>query len=150
MMDGKTSLLSMLFVVMLTIFSPFRMALATEAVVLTVRPELLKQLTPPASEARLVRDPFNWPAGQINKLKAAEETKTAPDAFQGIILSGIIWDDKKPLAVINGHLAAVGDKVNLARVAEINKDQVVLEYRGVRHIMQLEAKPTGLRPKNSR
>lgn len=136
----------LILLILMTILMPLcRQTLAAEAAVLAIRPELLKQM-PHESESRLARDPFNWPAGQIGKLKTAEETKSATDVFQGIVLSGIIWDDKRPLAIINGQLTAVGDKVNLTKVAEISRKEVVLEYRGARHIIQFEAKPTGLRP----
>ncbi|MFA5275537.1 MAG: hypothetical protein WC417_01410 [Candidatus Omnitrophota bacterium] len=41
-------------------------------------------------------------------------------------LKGIIWDEKLPLALINGRTVKIGDKVGSNTVVDIRKDSVVL------------------------
>ncbi|MGA2775024.1 MAG: hypothetical protein ABSE81_03050 [Candidatus Omnitrophota bacterium] len=41
-------------------------------------------------------------------------------------LKGIIWDEKLPLALINGKTVKIGDKVGPNTVVDIRKDRVVL------------------------
>jgi hypothetical protein len=41
-------------------------------------------------------------------------------------LEGIIWDEKLPLALINGKTVKIGDKVGLDRVTDIQKNKVIL------------------------
>ena len=44
----------------------------------------------------------------------------------GPILNGIIWDDKKPMAIINDNVVGVGDHVGSNQVADIQQDRVIL------------------------
>lgn len=44
----------------------------------------------------------------------------------GASLSGIIWDQIKPMAVINGKIVKAGDRVDNDTVVIIKKDRVVL------------------------
>jgi len=45
---------------------------------------------------------------------------------QDLILNGIMWSPKKPLAVINDRVVKVGDKVFGSVVVEIRKDKVLM------------------------
>ena len=42
-------------------------------------------------------------------------------------LSGIIWDAKKPVCLIDGKMLKVGDEISGAKVIEINNDTVLLK-----------------------
>lgn len=42
-------------------------------------------------------------------------------------LSGIIWDEKKPVCLIDGKMLKVGDEISGAKVIEINNDTVLLK-----------------------
>ena len=41
-------------------------------------------------------------------------------------LSGIIWDEQDPKAVVDGNIVGVGDRVGLNTVVEITQDRVIL------------------------
>ena len=42
-------------------------------------------------------------------------------------LSGIFWDAKKPVCLIDGKMLKAGDEISGAKVLEINKDTVLLK-----------------------
>lgn len=61
------------------------------------------------------RDPF--------ALKAEEAIAGATE----LILNGIIWDDKRPYAIINGEIVGKGDKMGEITIMEIRKDSVIID-----------------------
>lgn len=48
------------------------------------------------------------------------------------VVTGIISDKNSPMAIINGEVYVVGDRVETAEVLEISEDKVVLEKDGER------------------
>ena len=44
--------------------------------------------------------------------------------LSGLQLSGILWDSNEPIAIINGQMVRVGEKLEGYRVVEIAKDRV--------------------------
>jgi len=49
------------------------------------------------------------------------------DGEGGVVaLSGILWDDKTPKAVINGEIVGLGDNINKYSIVNINRSSVVL------------------------
>jgi len=44
----------------------------------------------------------------------------------GVDLTGIIWDENKPLAIIDGEIVKKGSNVNGKTIVEIKKDRVIL------------------------
>lgn len=55
-------------------------------------------------------------------------TKEAPIGIStgGPNLEGIMWDEKLPLALINGKTVKIGDKLGSDTVIDIQKDRVIL------------------------
>ncbi|MFA5100907.1 MAG: hypothetical protein WC547_08505 [Candidatus Omnitrophota bacterium] len=47
-------------------------------------------------------------------------------AFQGLILEGIVWDNDKPVAIINGSVVKIGDTIDEHIVVDIKPDRVIL------------------------
>ena len=45
---------------------------------------------------------------------------------RGLTLSGILWDPKKPIAILNDQMVSVGDDVEDYQVLEIRSDRVLL------------------------
>jgi len=41
-------------------------------------------------------------------------------------LSGIIWDEERPLALINNRVVGIGDKIGISTVVDITQDRVIL------------------------
>lgn len=69
------------------------------------------------------KDPFGPPV-----VTTAE--KTDEEVLSGVKLEGIIWDEKKPLAVINDKVVAAGDEVGGAKVIEIKQHEVLFDVDG--------------------
>ena len=44
-----------------------------------------------------------------------------------MVLEGIVWDEERPLAVINDRVVGVGDTVRQSRIAKITQTEVFLE-----------------------
>ncbi|MFH0935755.1 MAG: hypothetical protein V1828_02700 [Candidatus Omnitrophota bacterium] len=66
----------------------------------------------------LKRDPFAAMIPAVAKGQAAQASS--------ITLSGILWDENNPLAIINNKVVKKADTVGGCRVAEIKRDSVVL------------------------
>jgi hypothetical protein len=54
------------------------------------------------------------------------------------LLKGIVWDDKKPYAIIGAHVVVVGDYIDEKKVIKISQDTVVLEYDGQYEVLHLQ------------
>lgn len=94
----------------------------------------------------LKRDPFNWPASQIKKFKS-HDRKNRTVLFAGLSLTGIIWDKKKPIAVINGKMLGVGDTIKGAKVKKIQKESVLLRKHGTNYTLEFKPAILGLEPR---
>lgn len=46
-----------------------------------------------------------------------------------LYLEGIIWDDIKPMAIINDEVVSAGDKIRGVEIVDIQKDKVILSYQ---------------------
>lgn len=91
------------------------------------------------------RDPFNWSREQINYFKS-RSPREASNSIAGLTLTGILWDDKKPLAIINNAIAGVGDTVNDSVIKEVRRDLVIIEQAGIRYTLWLEPVLTKMAP----
>ncbi len=72
------------------------------------------------------RDPFS-----------SGPSTSEPATLSDMVLTGILWDDSAPLAMINDNLVGVGDKIGGYAVAEIKKDKVVLTDGEQNHTLTL-------------
>ncbi|MEW6593276.1 MAG: type II secretion system protein N [Thermodesulfobacteriota bacterium] len=111
--------------------------------VLLIRPEKLQRQE--AAAAAPERDPFNWSRDQVNRFRD-QEPQVRSSSAAGLALSGIIWDRKKPLAVINDRVVSVGDTVKGSTILEILKDMVVFEQEGVYHTLWLQPSAAPIQP----
>ena len=66
------------------------------------------------------------PFSQLPTNKPSPKT-TPPRAF---VLSGIVYEDKEPMAVINDSIYTVGEYVSGAKITEITRQRVLLEKAG--------------------
>lgn len=46
--------------------------------------------------------------------------------FEGLILNGILWDNKSPMAIVNEKIVKIGDKIDGNVVVDIEQDRVIL------------------------
>ena len=65
----------------------------------------------------LKRDPFS-------AMPIADKNPPSPTA--DIALSGVLWDEANPLAIINNKVVKTGDRVGGCSVVKIKQDSVVL------------------------
>ena len=77
---------------------------------------LYKRLEAETKDIELKRDPF-FSSGII--------TSTAK-AITDVHLSGILWDENAPLAMIDDTPVGIGDKAGAYTILEIHKDRVIL------------------------
>jgi len=77
------------------------------------------------------RDPFSLAEQetQTNVVEEVEETETKPEPDLSFRLNAIMWDQKDPVAVINGRVVREGDEVGTGiRVARIEASKVTLTF----------------------
>lgn len=69
------------------------------------------------------KDPFSPPIISTGE-------KTGAEVLTGVKLEGIIWDEKKPIAIINDKVVGIGDTISGAKIIEIKKDEVIFDING--------------------
>lgn len=89
-----------------------------------------------------VRDPMVAPKGAL-KVKTSPKAEgpskaPAPVTLPNMWLSGIIWDEQSPIAMIDGLDYRVGDRVKGARIAEIRIDSVVLSFASKEYVLTVD------------
>lgn len=90
-----------------------------------------EELSPILKEAGR-EDPFALPE---------EESKIKLFKIQDLQLQGILWDEKKPLAIINAEIVSEGQEIRGKKIIKIEKDSVIVETSyGERHTIQLHKK----------
>ena len=84
-----------------------------------------------------LRNPFIW-ASEVFKTCNGEELTGKEDLFAGLHLSGILWDKKQPMAIIDNILVKKGDTVQGAVVLTIYRDEVLLGREEQQHFLGFE------------
>lgn len=88
---------------------------------------LFKRLEDEAKKLVVRRDPFS--RSTIKPIEAS---------YSPMLLSGILWDEKNPSAIINGRIVGIGDKVDGNTVVSIKQDSVILNDGISDFILRLE------------
>jgi len=80
-----------------------------------------------------IRDPFipllDNSSGE--KIVGLSSKDTMQIKLRGIVLNGILWDQDKPLVLINNKIYKLGDLVNDLKIESIDADAVVFSYQGL-------------------
>ncbi|MFZ5774318.1 MAG: hypothetical protein ACOY3Z_02375 [Thermodesulfobacteriota bacterium] len=119
---------------------------AAEPPVATVRPDRLAPFISDDGSAPVPeRDPFNWSREQISLFKS-QAHREASNSVAGLTLTGILWDEKKPLAVINNTIVGKGDAINDTTIQEVRRDLVIFDQAGIRYTLWLEPILTTIAP----
>ena len=63
--------------------------------------------------------------------------RNASGALDGMSLSGIIWDQTHPMAMVNGTAVAVGDEIDGFRVLDIQQDHVTVTDGAETHQLRM-------------
>ena len=84
-------------------------------------------------KARMTRE---W---ERNPFLAIGEEKEATYLF-GLSLTGILWDEERPLAMINNVVVGVNDTIGSYTIKKISSDMVILEREGEEFILRLGTK----------
>jgi len=79
------------------------------------------------------KDPFS-----LERKKISPDKMTASEIFEGLELKGILWDAKKPLAIIGGEVVRQGGMIKGVRIKEIKPTYVALEALGEEKILFIE------------
>jgi cytoskeletal protein RodZ len=79
---------------------------------------------------------------ETTAVATAEKAADAPEEITGqappnLKLQGIYYRRTNPSAMINGHNAFVGDEVDGARVIQIDRTSVVVEFNGRKQVLHL-------------
>ena len=62
------------------------------------------------------------------------------EAKKEIELEGIMWDNQKPFAVIDGAVMAEGDFIDGKKIIKIDNESVTLDNRGKKEILKIKLK----------
>lgn len=77
-------------------------------------------------EISSIRDPF----------KKLEPEKSKLDFFN-LVLTGVLWEEGEPTALINGQILKTGDTISGYEIEEIRKDEVILIKETEKHVLKL-------------
>lgn len=77
------------------------------------------------------KDPFHSPRKVRNSIRRT----ASPRQWN---LSGILYNQELPLAYINGKAVKAGDTIDNAKVIDIDRKKVTLEYRGDRFTVSMK------------
>lgn len=81
---------------------------------------------PAQKELQWGRDPFALP-GQGVTIQTGGQ----------FVLSAVVWDENRPLAVVDGEVVKIGQQINGYTVSKINKENVVLTKDGKEQTVHL-------------
>ncbi len=101
--------------------------LAAAAVAMSIAaPRNMPVPVPPASSSAPV------PAASLGKVHKAARAGIEPAQIEppALVLNGILHDDAKPYAIVNGRIVVKGDTIEGAEITEINKDAVKFLFQG--------------------
>jgi len=88
----------------------------------------------PTSPAASVFDPAQTQQRQAQRLEA-QGSRWGRDPFlrgattgelSGLSLSGILWSERSPIAIINGQMVRVGEEIEGYRILEISQNHVAV------------------------
>ncbi len=134
-------------IIMALLLSPLATAVADDDLnMLTINPDRLQTFNGAGDDLYVDRDPFNWPPEQIARFKALHEERTKVDPFASLTLTGVMWDQAHPLAIINDKLIGINDTINGSTVTDITKETVVLKNGNLFHTLQFRAIAFELNP----
>lgn len=89
------------------------------------------------------KDPFT---AYVAEVEGTEDVATLSD----MRLEGIIWDENKPIAVINDKVMAVGDVIDGAVIKEIKQNEVVFEVNGQKSSIKLTTNEGDISPEQEK
>lgn len=85
------------------------------------------------AQAQKAKDAFDKIYGEVRDMKVSRDpfALVTGEAGEGISpsdlsLYGIIWDEKKPVAIINDEMVSIGDTIGKSKVVTIEKDSVTV------------------------
>ncbi|MBU1086281.1 MAG: hypothetical protein KKD05_02050 [Candidatus Omnitrophica bacterium] len=92
----------------------------------------IEDLLEPEIKVNTIRDPF-LSSKNPEQIKTVLQKRPAVE----LRLSGILWDDKIPSAIINSNVVKIGDLIEGKTVVDIEKTQVIIMEDGKIQIIEL-------------
>lgn len=87
---------------------------------------------------------YNTLEQQVNSIELKRDPFTAApivsekDLHSEVVLTGILWDKVKPLAIIDGEVVKKGESIGNRVIVDIKKDRVILSDGAVLSELKLE------------
>ena len=108
-----------------------RIALGEEKPIVMDLPEIEGIQSKTNSQLTLMRNPFNWGQNYFSRKRPLKK--------EALTLEAILWNEVRPMAVINSKLVMIGDAVADYIVMEIQEKKVVLSQPdGTERILKFE------------
>lgn len=76
----------------------------------------------------LARDPLLSPMESLSFIQAATSGEQA--VLPEFSIQGMVWGGNRPMCILNGKVYSAGDEIEGARIVEIQKDGILLLYKG--------------------
>jgi len=86
-----------------------------------------------------LKDPFEGPFDKQEKENISSE-KPEDIKPPDLVVQGITWSENGNRAIINNKVVSAGDTLEGVKVTRIDKDGVVVVYKGRQHILEAPAK----------
>lgn len=93
---------------------------------------------PPPAAAVKTSPPVAPPAATPAPQPVAETPKTKKTSWPDLSYSGSAVGGSQILAIINGRMLSVGDRINGVEVLQIGKTEVLVEYRGEKRVLNID------------
>lgn len=83
------------------------------------------------------RNPFSW-SSEIRASFQKSEEEEIESIFELLHLSGIMWDETLPIAIINDIVLKEGEEINGIVVRGIFRNEVLLEHGDQHHFLKFK------------
>ncbi|MBI5872796.1 MAG: hypothetical protein HZB36_01460 [Candidatus Omnitrophica bacterium] len=95
------------------------------------------------------RDPFKpWLPSKEKSVpkeseEVAEKSQMATEEvfdYSTLNVTGIVWGEAQPKAIINDNVYGIGDEINEATIVNINKDGILLKFKNKEYLIKRGSK----------
>lgn len=94
------------------------------------KPVRERQKRTPSSGKKSGKKFLKTPSGDLRKRKT-DMTQRVPTK-PALVITGLVWDTKRPQAIVNGKVVSIGDKINNNKIeiVSIRKDGIDIMFEG--------------------
>jgi len=103
----------------------------------TSRTQEMKSETPVPTQPRKRIIPIKRRAAKTKHETWGRDPFTLKKGVSGLVLDGIMWNEKNPRAMVSGELVRKGDKIGDKTVMDVQRDKVILNDGKVDTVLRL-------------